>query len=88
MLVLKPTCAILDEIDSGLDVEAIVQMGDIIKAISNQNPSSSFLIMSHQKRFLDILKPDYVHIMQQGTIVRSGDYSLVDQIEHGGYDAC
>lgn len=87
MLVLKPTFVILDEIDSGLDVEAIVHMGTIIKNYATQNPHAGFLIMSHQKRFLDIIKPDYLHIMQQGTIIRSADYSLIDQIELGGYDA-
>ena len=88
MFVCKPKLAILDEIDSGLDVEAIVTMGDIIHSYSKQNQGSCFLIMSHQKRFLDRVKPDYVHIMQKGTIVRTSDYSLIDQIEIGGYDAC
>ena len=87
MLVCKPTLAILDEIDSGLDMQAIVQMGEAVQTYAKQNPHAGFLIISHQKRFLDCIKPDYLHIMQQGTIVRTSDYSLIDQIELGGYDA-
>lgn len=87
MLLLKPTLVILDEIDSGLDVDALVQMAEVIKKYAVQNPHAGFLVISHQKRFLDIIKPDYLHIMQQGTIIHTADYSLINQIELGGYDA-
>ena len=87
MLVLKPTLAILDEIDSGLDADAIIHIADVLATYRKQNPQASFLIVSHQKKFLDNLKPDHINVMQQGAIIRSGDYSLIDQIELGGYDA-
>ena len=87
MFVLKPKLAILDEIDSGLDVDAIVQMGHALHTYHRENPTVSFLVISHQKRFLDSIAPDHLHIMQKGTIVRSGDYSLINHIELGGYDA-
>lgn len=88
MLVLKPALVILDEIDSGLDIEAITYIADIIKEYRAQNSMAGFLIISHQKRFLDAIEPQYLHIMQQGTITRSADYALIEQIELGGYDAC
>ncbi len=87
MLILKPVFSILDEIDSGLDIDALAHMAGSIAAFSRENPMASLLIISHQKRFLDYIKPDYVHIMQEGTIVRSDTYSLIDQIELGGYNA-
>lgn len=88
MLVLEPKIAILDEIDSGLDVDALTHMTKVLLLYCQQHPHASLLVISHQKRFLDMIKPAYVHIMHQGTIVRSGDYSLIDSIESNGYDAC
>lgn len=87
MLVLKPIFAILDEIDSGLDIDAIGQMANTLQVYRQQNPQASLLVVSHQKKFLDLIEPACLHIMQQGTLVRSGDYSLIDGIECGGYDA-
>lgn len=87
MFVLKPVLAILDEVDSGLDIEAIVQMGDSLADYHKKNRETSFLVISHQKKFLDCVQPDYVYVMSNGKIVQSGDYSLIDQIESGGYDA-
>lgn len=87
MLVLKPEFAVLDEIDSGLDVDAMVHMGNVLNMYCKQNPKASLLVISHQKKFLDVIKPDHLHIMQKGSIVSSGDYALIDSIELGGYDA-
>jgi Fe-S cluster assembly ATP-binding protein len=86
MLVLKPVCAILDEIDSGLDVDAMLHIGSIVKNYVQENPRAVILVMSHQKKFLDVIEPNQVHIMKQGAISCSGDYSLIDAIEQGGYD--
>jgi Fe-S cluster assembly ATP-binding protein len=87
MLVLKPQLAILDEIDSGLDIDALAHMAKVIQLYCQQYPEASLLVISHQKKFLDMVQPTYVHIMYRGTIVRAGDYALIDAIECDGYDA-
>ncbi|SOV18791.1 FeS assembly ATPase SufC [Plasmodium sp. gorilla clade G2] len=83
MLILKPTFCILDETDSGLDVDSFKLTSNVITNFSNHN--NSFLIVTHYKKLLELLKPNYIHIMHQGKIIESGDYSLVDKIESKGY---
>lgn len=83
--VLQPKLIILDEIDSGLDVDALRIVCDALKTIKAQSPDVTVLIITHYKRILEYIIPDYVHVMQQGIITRSADYSLVDQIEREGY---
>ncbi len=84
MLMLQPYFAILDETDSGLDIDAL----KIVSAGVNKMRSKDFsgLIITHYQRILDYLKPDYVHVMYQGRIVRSGDASLVQVLEAEGYE--
>ncbi|SBS97702.1 FeS assembly ATPase SufC, putative (SufC) [Plasmodium ovale curtisi] len=83
MLILKPSFCILDETDSGLDVDSFKLTSNVIANFSNEN--NSFLIVTHYKKLLELLKPNFIHIMHQGKIIESGDYSLVDKIESRGY---
>ena len=84
MLMLKPEIAILDEIDSGLDVDALRIVGEAVNSMRNEN--FGCLIITHYQRILDYIKPDFVHIMMQGRIVKSGDVSLMEKIDAEGYD--
>ncbi|KAG1338925.1 ABC transporter I family member 6, chloroplastic [Cocos nucifera] len=84
-MVLEADLAILDEIDSGLDVDALQ---DVAKAVNGLlTPNNSVLMITHYQRLLDFIKPSYVHIMEDGTIVRTGDVSLAKQLEKEGYRA-
>lgn len=83
MKVLSPSIAILDETDSGLDIDALKL---IAKNISDlKSPKIGFLVITHYKRLLKYIKPDEVHIMLDGKIVKSGKYDLVDKLEKQGY---
>ncbi|GLC34325.1 ABC transporter I member 6, chloroplastic [Pleodorina starrii] len=83
LAVLEADMAILDEIDSGLDIDAL---RDVAKAVNQlKNEETGVLMVTHYKRLLDYIKPDFVHIMQSGEIVKTGDMGLVDQLEAGGY---
>ncbi len=84
MAVLEPRLRILDEIDSGLDVDALREVSAGITELSG--PAASTVIITHYERVLSYLKPDYVHILIDGRIVRSGDKSLAAEIESRGYD--
>ncbi len=83
LMVLKPRLAVLDEIDSGLDIDAIRQIAETITQASKQG--TSFLLVTHYKRLLEYVKPEQVHIMVGGRIIKSGGYSIVDQLEQEGY---
>ncbi|KAI4835866.1 iron-sulfur cluster assembly protein SufC [Plasmodium brasilianum] len=83
MLILKPSFCILDETDSGLDVDSFKLTSNVITNFSNQN--NSFLIVTHYKKLLELLKPNFIHIMHQGKIIETGDYSIVDKVESKGY---
>jgi Fe-S cluster assembly ATP-binding protein len=85
MIILKPRLIILDEIDSGLDVDALKIICSEINRYAKENPDSSFLIISHYNRIFSYIKPDFVHIMKSGKIVLDGDSSLVESIEKMGY---
>jgi Fe-S cluster assembly ATP-binding protein len=84
MAVLEPKFAILDETDSGLDIDAIkaVAMG-IKKNVEKYN--TGVIIITHYQRILDYIKPDFVHVVVKGKIAKSGDASLVKQLEKTGY---
>ena len=84
MLVLNPKLAILDETDSGLDVDAIRTVSKGIKMYHNKN--NGVLIITHNTRILENLKVDYVHILVNGKIVKTGDMSLAEEIENNGYE--
>jgi Fe-S cluster assembly ATP-binding protein len=85
MALLSPRLAILDEIDSGLDVDALRIVCSAIEQL--RSPTSSTLIITHYQRMLHYLKPDAVHVLARGRIVKSGDHTLAAQIENEGYDA-
>ena len=84
MLVLKPKLAILDETDSGLDVDAIRTVSKGIQMYHNEE--NSVMIITHNTRILENLKVDYVHILVNGKIVKTGDASLAKEIEENGYE--
>lgn len=86
LLMLKPKLAILDEIDSGLDVDALKMVAKGLQIAREQNPDLSILLITHYQRILDYVVPDYVHIMQDGNIIQSGDASLAHIIDKQGYD--
>ena len=84
MLVLNPKLAILDETDSGLDVDAIRTVSKGIEMFKNEN--NAVLIITHNTKILKSLKVDYVHILVNGKIVKTGDASLAKEIEENGYE--
>lgn len=85
MHMLKPKVVMLDEIDSGLDVDSLKIIGDsVMEYYKDEKPA--ILLVTHYQRLLDYIKPTYVHIIVGGTIIKSGDSSLVKHIEEEGYD--
>lgn len=85
MYMLEPSIVLLDEIDSGLDVDSLKIVGEKVMEYYNDF-KPSILLITHYQRLLDYIKPDYVHVMMDGKIVKSGDFSLVKIIEKNGYD--
>ncbi len=85
MLVLEPRLVILDEIDSGLDIDALKCVARAINWLRQKNPETAFIIITHHARILDHINPDFVHIMKAGKIVKSGGFELVKQLEKTGY---
>jgi len=84
MAVLAPELALLDETDSGLDIDA---MRIVAKGVNQlMNPQMGLILITHYQRLLDYIKPDYVHVMLDGRIVQSGDASLALELEDKGYD--
>lgn len=83
MLLLKPKLCILDESDSGLDIDALQV---VAKGVNSQrSPDRSFIVVTHYQRLLDYIKPDFVHVLSDGVIVKSGDASLAHELEDQGY---
>ncbi len=82
LLLFKPKLAILDEIDSGLDVDALRNLTEVLKGCSGM----SFLVITHYKRILEYIKPDKVHVLSNGTIWASDDHTLADRVDERGYD--
>jgi len=85
MAILEPKLSILDETDSGLDVDAIRIVAQGVNSLKNSE--NSILIITHHNKILDYLKPDYIHILVDGKIVKTGDFSLAKEIEANGYEA-
>ena len=75
--------AILDETDSGLDIDALQIVADGVNALKNEE--KSFLVITHYQRLLNYIVPDYVHVLVDGRIVKSGDKSLALELESKGY---
>ncbi|WP_438728576.1 Fe-S cluster assembly ATPase SufC [Parasphingorhabdus sp. DH2-15] len=86
MGILNPKLAILDETDSGLDIDALRIVGSGINAIMRQ-PDKAVLLITHYQRLLDEVKPDFVHVLAGGRIVKSGGPELALQLENEGYEA-
>ena len=83
MSILNPEFTIFDETDSGLDVDALRIVTEGINKFKNEK--NSFLIITHYQKLLDYIHPDYVHVMRDGKIIKSGDISLASEIEELGY---
>ena len=86
MGILDPKLAILDETDSGLDIDALRIVGDGINTIMRA-PDKAVLLITHYQRLLDYVKPDFVHVLAGGRIVRSGGAELAHELEEQGYEA-
>jgi Fe-S cluster assembly ATP-binding protein len=84
MAMLEPRIAVLDEIDSGLDIDAVREVSEAVNAM--RSPNLGLLIITHYQRILNYIRPDAVHIMVDGRIVRSGDSTLAETLESKGYD--
>ncbi|WP_395683408.1 Fe-S cluster assembly ATPase SufC [Dokdonella sp.] len=83
MALLEPALAILDETDSGLDIDALKMVADGVNAM--RDPARAFLVITHYQRLLDYIEPDFVHVLADGRIVESGDKSLAHKLEEHGY---
>ena len=86
MGILDPAFAVLDETDSGLDIDALRVVGDGINSIMRK-PDKGVLLITHYQRLLDYVRPDFVHVLSKGRIVKSGGPELAHQLESEGYEA-
>ena len=84
MMLLEPKLCILDEIDSGLDVDALKSVADGINALKSRE--RSIVIITHYERILNFVKPDFVHVMHNGRIIKSGEFGLALEIDKKGYE--
>ena len=87
MAILEPEFAILDETDSGLDIDALRVVAKGVQEVRRDRPEMGVLLITHYQRLLDYLTPDFVHVMVDGRIVASGGPELAKQLEADGYDA-
>jgi len=85
MLILEPEVIILDEIDSGLDIDALRAVSEGINKM--KDGKRSFLVITHYSRILDYIEPDYIHVLKDGRIIKTAGPELVAQLEEHGYDA-
>ena len=84
MAMLEPSLSILDETDSGLDIDALKIVANGVNKLKNKN--NAVIVITHYQRLLDYIIPDYVHVLHEGKIVKSGDKNLAHQLEEKGYD--
>jgi len=84
MAVLEPRLAILDETDSGLDIDALKAVANGVNSL--RDPDRAIVLVTHYQRLLDYVEPDFVHVLSGGRIIRSGDKSLAHKLEEKGYD--
>jgi Fe-S cluster assembly ATP-binding protein len=84
MAMLEPKIAILDETDSGLDIDALRIVANGVNKLKNQN--NAVLVITHYQRLLDYIIPDFVHVLMDGKIVKSGGKELALELEEKGYD--
>jgi Fe-S cluster assembly ATP-binding protein len=86
MALLKPQLCILDEIDSGLDIDSLKNVCEGINALRATHPASSFLLVTHYQRILKYIKTDFVHVFKDGVIMKSGDNEFAKELEEKGYE--
>jgi Fe-S cluster assembly ATP-binding protein len=86
MSLLQPAVAVMDETDSGLDIDALRTVAEGINALTEQNPEMGILLITHYQRILNYVAPDRVHVLYRGRIVRSGGSELAAELEEKGYD--
>ncbi len=84
MAMLEPTLAILDETDSGLDIDALKAVANGVNAL--RDPERAIVLVTHYQRLLDYIEPDHVHVLSKGKIIRSGDKTLALELENRGYE--
>lgn len=84
MAALEPTLCILDETDSGLDIDALKTVANGVDSV--RDDKRAFIIVTHYQRILNYLKPDFVHVLYQGKIIETGDFTLAKKLEEQGYD--
>ena len=84
MSMLSPKLSILDETDSGLDIDALKIVADGVNTLRSKD--NSFLIITHYQRLLDYIKPDFVHVLMNGKIIKSGGPELAIELEKKGYE--
>lgn len=85
IMMIKPKLLILDEIDSGLDIDGLKLVGEIISCLKKENPTMAILMITHYQQILDYVMPDKVHLLSAGQIVRTGDNSLISKVMQQGY---
>ena len=83
MKILEPKLAILDETDSGLDIDALKIVAEGVNSYKNKN--NSFLIITHYQRLLNFIKPDFIHVLSAGKIIKTGSKELGEELEKTGY---
>ena len=84
MAILEPKLAILDETDSGLDIDALKIVAEGVNSLINEN--RAFILVTHYQRLLNYIKPDHVHVLNKGKIIKSGGPELALKLEEKGYD--
>ena len=84
MAMLEPSLAILDETDSGLDIDALKVVANGVNKLKNKD--NAVIVITHYQRLLDYIVPDYVHVLNEGKIVKSGGKELAHELEEKGYD--
>jgi Fe-S cluster assembly ATP-binding protein len=87
LALLEPELAILDETDSGLDIDALSVVASSVRAVRESQPKLGVLLVTHYTRILDLLKPDVVHVLIDGRIVEHGGSDLASRLDSEGYDS-
>ncbi len=86
LAMLEPALAVLDETDSGLDIDALKVVSSGVNKLHAERPDMSFLVITHYQRILDYIRPTHVHVMVEGRIARSGGFELAHELEARGYE--
>lgn len=86
LAMLEPALAVLDETDSGLDIDALKVVSSGVNKLHAERPEMSFLVITHYQRILNYIRPTHVHVMVEGKIARSGGFELAEELEARGYE--